>query len=102
MAVGEERICEQCQGRCCQGHPGVYTQPERFWRLFAEQEQPSLKLLELHAPRWHLQVRYVRNVVACAFSPKTAQRFLRVFGRFGLSITLPFTSGPVFGFATPL
>jgi len=62
MAVGSERICEQCQGRCCQGHPGVYTQPERFWRLFAEQEQPSLKLLELHAPRWHLQVRYVRNV----------------------------------------
>ena len=27
-------ICRQCQGLCCQGHPGVWTDPERFLKAF--------------------------------------------------------------------
>ncbi|TYO99890.1 hypothetical protein EDC39_10150 [Geothermobacter ehrlichii] len=27
-------LCRQCGGLCCQGHPGVWSDPERFATLF--------------------------------------------------------------------
>lgn len=28
-------MCRQCRGLCCQGHAGVWVDPQRFERLFA-------------------------------------------------------------------
>lgn len=30
----DQQLCKQCKGLCCQGHPGVWVNPERFFRLF--------------------------------------------------------------------
>jgi hypothetical protein len=30
----DEQICRQCRGLCCQGHPGVWVDPERFLKVF--------------------------------------------------------------------
>jgi hypothetical protein len=30
----DPEICRQCRGLCCQGHPGVWTEPQRFLRIF--------------------------------------------------------------------
>ena len=30
----DPQMCRQCQGLCCQGHPGVWTTPENFLRAF--------------------------------------------------------------------
>jgi len=30
----DSKICRQCRGRCCQGHPGVWVDPERFLLAF--------------------------------------------------------------------
>ena len=48
----DTQLCRQCRGRCCQGHPGVWSQPERFFRIFANAKIPPVnefaKLLETH------------------------------------------------------
>ena len=28
------QMCRQCKGLCCQGHPGVWVEPERFLKSF--------------------------------------------------------------------
>jgi hypothetical protein len=30
----DPQICRQCGGLCCQGHPGVWIEPERFLATF--------------------------------------------------------------------
>ena len=30
----EEQICRQCKGLCCQGHPGLWVDPQRFLKTF--------------------------------------------------------------------
>ena len=30
----DEQICQQCKGLCCQGHPGVWVDPQRFLKSF--------------------------------------------------------------------
>jgi len=30
----DAQICRQCRGLCCQGHPGCWADPERFFRIF--------------------------------------------------------------------
>ncbi len=37
--VSDTQLCRQCGGRCCQGHPGVWVDPQRFLRLFCEGER---------------------------------------------------------------
>ena len=40
-------LCQQCGGRCCQGSPGVWADPERFFTLFFVGQ--GLRLEELRA-----------------------------------------------------
>ena len=30
----DAQMCRQCKGLCCQGHPGVWVDPERFLQSF--------------------------------------------------------------------
>lgn len=30
----DSQMCRQCRGLCCQGHPGVWVDPQRFLRAF--------------------------------------------------------------------
>lgn len=30
----DPQICRQCRGLCCQSHPGVWTDPQRFYSIF--------------------------------------------------------------------
>ncbi len=37
----DEQLCRQCGGRCCDGHPGVWSSPERFFAIFNNGELPT-------------------------------------------------------------
>lgn len=37
----DPQICRQCRGLCCQGHPGSWADPERFFRLFFPARRPA-------------------------------------------------------------
>ncbi|MDY0267707.1 hypothetical protein [Trichloromonas sp.] len=41
----DETLCRQCGGRCCQGHPGVWTDPQRFFTIFATNQNPTAQEL---------------------------------------------------------
>lgn len=38
----DDTLCRQCQGRCCQGHPGVWSNPQRFFAIFADGQEPTI------------------------------------------------------------
>ena len=42
----DSQLCHQCRGRCCQGHPGVWSEPERFFAIFAAAKIPQPAELE--------------------------------------------------------
>jgi len=48
----DSQLCQQCRGRCCQGHPGVWSEPKRFFDIFAASNPPSaadfLQILKNH------------------------------------------------------
>lgn len=48
----DTQLCRQCGGRCCQGHPGLWSDPQRFFTIFAASAMPSptdlLQLLKKH------------------------------------------------------
>jgi len=37
----DTQLCRQCRGRCCQGHPGVWSEPQRFFDIFTGQQIPE-------------------------------------------------------------
>jgi len=41
----DDTLCRQCQGRCCQGHPGVWSDPQRFFAIFANGREPTIQEL---------------------------------------------------------
>ncbi len=41
----DTQLCLQCRGRCCQGHPGVWSNPQRFFFLFTAGNTPSVAQL---------------------------------------------------------
>ncbi|MBN2645905.1 MAG: hypothetical protein JXR59_10595 [Desulfuromonadaceae bacterium] len=41
----DAQLCKQCRGRCCQGHPGLWSEPERFWRIFFAGRIPTAQEL---------------------------------------------------------
>ncbi|PLY04982.1 MAG: hypothetical protein C0622_02100 [Desulfuromonas sp.] len=43
-------LCRECGGRCCQGSPGVWVDPERFFALFFAGEQLTLEQLRERLP----------------------------------------------------
>ncbi|WP_020675387.1 hypothetical protein [Geopsychrobacter electrodiphilus] len=38
-------LCLECGGRCCQGSPGIWVDPERFFALFFHGQHLSLEQL---------------------------------------------------------
>ncbi|WP_303723044.1 hypothetical protein [Malonomonas rubra] len=43
-------LCKECGGRCCQGSPGIWTDPERFFALFFSGKGMTLKQLRKRLP----------------------------------------------------
>lgn len=37
----DSQLCKQCRGRCCQGHPGVWSDPQRFFAIFSGGRVPT-------------------------------------------------------------
>lgn len=46
----DPQTCRQCGGRCCQGSPGVWVDPQRFFAIFFSGEQLSLDDLRKRLP----------------------------------------------------
>lgn len=44
-------LCQQCGGRCCQGSPGVWVDPQRFFALFFSDQRPTLEQLRERLPK---------------------------------------------------
>lgn len=48
----DPQLCRQCRGRCCQGHPGLWSEPQRFFAIFSANTSPSpeqfCKILHQH------------------------------------------------------
>lgn len=43
-------LCQRCGGRCCQGSPGVWISPERFFVIFFDGERLSVEQLRERLP----------------------------------------------------
>ena len=47
----DPQMCRQCRGLCCQGHPGVWVDPERFFKAFDLPKTSSPETLHGLLPR---------------------------------------------------
>lgn len=47
----DAQMCRQCKGLCCQGHPGVWVDPERFLKSFDLPVPPTPAALLNMLPR---------------------------------------------------
>lgn len=47
-------LCQECGGRCCQGSPGVWVDPERFFALFFAGQHMTVKQLRSRLPEMGL------------------------------------------------
>lgn len=45
-AVVDMQMCKTCGGRCCNGHPGKFVVPERFFEMYPECKKMNEKELE--------------------------------------------------------
>lgn len=43
-------LCQECGGRCCQGSPGIWIDPERFFALFFSGKQVTQDQLRERLP----------------------------------------------------
>ncbi|MHB1399915.1 MAG: hypothetical protein ACYDAI_04325 [Trichloromonadaceae bacterium] len=43
-------LCQECGGRCCQGSPGVWVDPERFFALFFTGQRLTVEQLHEGLP----------------------------------------------------
>ncbi len=43
-------LCQACGGRCCQGSPGIWVDPERFFTIFFAGQGLTLEQLREHLP----------------------------------------------------
>ncbi|HEY5673880.1 MAG TPA: hypothetical protein VIR78_09260 [Malonomonas sp.] len=46
----DQSLCKKCGGRCCQGSPGVWVDPERFFALFFAGQRLPLEQLRERLP----------------------------------------------------
>jgi hypothetical protein len=58
----DPQICCQCRGLCCQGHPGLWTQPQDFFAIWFPQGQPDLSQLSKRLEHEQLTLRDVGDV----------------------------------------
>ena len=61
--TSDEILCSQCRGRCCQGHPGIWSDPQRFFSLFSPRNTPTAEDLLHLLKRWQLTLRNVDGVL---------------------------------------
>ena len=47
----DPQMCRQCRGLCCKGHPGVWVDPERFFKAFDLPKTSSPETLRSLLPR---------------------------------------------------
>jgi len=47
-------LCKACGGRCCQGSPGIWVDPERFFATFCDGTHLSLEQLRERLPEFGL------------------------------------------------
>lgn len=59
----DEKLCAQCRGRCCQGHPGVWSEPSRFFSLFFPAGLPPAADLQTFLGQKRLILRNVGGVL---------------------------------------
>ncbi len=62
LTTSDPQLCRQCSGLCCQGHPGLWTDPERFRRLFPALPETAAELA-LHLASLQLVLRDVGDVL---------------------------------------
>jgi len=62
----DPQLCHQCRGLCCQGHPGVWVNPERFFALFFPEERPGIKKLRDTLPNLGFELRDLGGVLVPA------------------------------------
>jgi len=58
----DPQICRQCRGLCCQGHPGLWTQPQAFFAIWFPRGQPDLSQLNKQLGHKQLTLRDVGDV----------------------------------------
>jgi len=62
----DSQLCYQCRGRCCKGHPGVWSEPQRFFAIFAEKRLPSAAELAQVLTQHQLTLRDLGGVLVPA------------------------------------
>jgi len=53
----DPQMCRQCRGLCCQGHPGVWVDPERFFAAFPQAGAWAQEEFEKNLPGLGLVLR---------------------------------------------
>lgn len=47
----DPQMCKTCGGKCCLGHPGKFVDPARFFNIFPELKELSIRDLEIALDR---------------------------------------------------
>jgi hypothetical protein len=66
------QLCRQCRGRCCLGHPGVWSEPRRFFSIFTAAAIPSAFELRQVLEQQQLTLRDLGGVLVPA--PQNTER----------------------------
>jgi len=59
----DQQLCAQCGGRCCQGYPGLWSDPQRFFRLFFDGRIPASAALANLLVQKELTLRAVGGIL---------------------------------------
>jgi len=59
----DNQLCRQCRGRCCDGHPGVWSSPERFFTIFSNGTVPAASGLVRILNNQQLTLRNVGDIL---------------------------------------
>lgn len=62
----DEQLCRQCRGRCCQGHPGLWSDPARFFAIFGDGDPPAADRLAGILDREALDLRDLGGILVPA------------------------------------
>ena len=68
----DTQLCQQCRGRCCQGHPGVWSNPQRFFSLFSSGNTPSVAQLSQVLQQHRIALRDLGGILVPA--PQDTER----------------------------
>jgi len=80
------QICRQCGGLCCQGHPGAYADPHRFFNLFFKGQEVNQEFLRRVLPSLGMELTDMDGVAVP--TPRTAPWGCVYLGRTGCTLDL--------------